>query len=63
MEFRFHVLAAYRLRVNPNGTEVLRGKAAGAYRYSDTIGDFLWVKCIVAGTWEMTLESGTWTDE
>lgn len=66
LRYSFCVTAAETFRVDPNttpGTDLFRGKAAGKYKQSNTLGSTLTIQCVVNGTWEVLLESGTWVDE
>lgn len=62
-EYRFVVVTAQLLRVDPQDTEQFRGKVAGKYKESNTLGESLRVYCVVDGTWEFVEEAGAWTDE
>ncbi len=68
--YRFYVLAAYELRIDPNGTETIAlgstgvQGAAGKYLTSATVGHMCEIVCVAAGTWSHCgLQVGTFTQE
>lgn len=68
--YRFYVLAAQELRIDPNGTETIAlgstgvQGAAGKYLTSTTVGHMCQVECVKAGTWShSSLQVGTFTQE
>ena len=69
MEFYFYVLAAFALRINPDGTETIGlpssgvQQAAGKYIEADAVGEYVHVVCVKAGQWETLDYRGTWTVE
>jgi hypothetical protein len=69
MEFRFYVLAAFALRINPDGTETIGlpssgvQQAAGKYIEADAVGEYVDIACVKAGQWETLAYRGTWTVE
>lgn len=69
LEFRFAVKVAQQLRIDPNGTETIElpstaaQQAAGKYIVADAIGEFIHLRCLVAGTWSVVASGGTWTAE
>lgn len=52
MVYKFTVIAAYALVVQPYGSELFRDCVAGYYKTSDIAGNHLSIWCDVAGTWE-----------
>lgn len=69
MEVLARVGVAQQLRLDPNGTETISlpstgvPGAAGKYLVADAIGETVWLKCVVAGTWSVFGFTGTWTAE
>jgi hypothetical protein len=69
MEFYFYVLAAFALRINPDGTETIGlpssgvQQAAGKYIEADAVGEYVHIICAKAGQWETLDYRGTWTVE
>ena len=63
--YHFTVLAAYEMKVDPNGTELFRDCAAGKYKSTAIVGNRLSVWCDINGVWEYDYElvSGDWTNE
>ena len=67
--FDFHVGAAQELRLDPNGTETIAlpssgvQGAAGKYLTADAVGEWVSLKCVIAGTWTPQGYAGTWTAE
>ncbi len=59
--FRFEVATAQDLRIDPNGSETIRGGTSGQYLESDTIGDSVTIECDAAGSWKIVEQYGTWT--
>jgi hypothetical protein len=65
--YRFKVKTAQQLRIDPNGTETIAlpssgaQQAAGAYIVADAAGEGVEIECVVAGTWDVTWYTGTWT--
>lgn len=65
--YNFLVGAAQELQVDPNGTETISlpssgvQQAAGAYIVADAAGEHCTIECIIAGKWQVTDYSGTWT--
>lgn len=62
-EFSFLRIASFALRLDPNGTEVIRGGGAGKYLSMDTDRAYIKLKCYVAGTWDIIGSIGTITYE
>lgn len=63
------VMAAYEVRLDPNGTETIglpstgvQG-AAGKYLGADAAGEWVELVCVKAGQWECCGYFGTWTAE
>jgi hypothetical protein len=69
LEFRFAVKVAQQLRIDPAGTETIEVPstaaqgAAGKYLWADAIGEFIHIRCLVAGAWSVVNFAGTWTIE
>ncbi len=69
MEFYFYVLAAFAMRINPDGTETIglpssgAQQAAGKYIEADAVGEYVHIACVKAGQWETLDYRGTWTVE
>lgn len=69
MEFTFYVMAAYELRIDPNGTQTIGlpstgvQQAAGKYVGADAVGEYVHIVCVKAGQWETLGYRGTWTAE
>ena len=69
MEFYFYVLAAFALRINPDGTETIglpssgAQQAGGKYIEADAVGEYVHIACVKAGQWETLAYRGTWTVE
>lgn len=69
MEFYFYVLAAFAMRINPDGTETIglpssgAQQAAGKYIEADAVGEYVHIACVTAGQWETLAYRGTWTVE
>jgi parallel beta-helix repeat protein len=61
-EYVFTVTAAQQFNIDVQNTENFRGKLAGKYMYSSTLGDWARFWCVIAGVWEYE-RSGTWNDE
>lgn len=67
--FDFHVGAAFELRLDPNGSETISlpstgvQGAAGKYLVADAVGEWVRLKCVIAGTWTAQGYFGTWTSE
>ena len=57
--YHFIRLATQSLRVDPDGTETIRGGAAGEYLQLDADGDNVTLQCIVTGSWEIISQKGT----
>lgn len=52
MRYRILRTADYALRVDPNGTETIRGGSAGEYLQLD-LGDSVELVCLTNGQWEI----------
>jgi hypothetical protein len=70
LEYRGHVRAAFALRFDPNGSEVIGNPTAGSadggagkYIGSSTVGAAIHLVCSTAGRWEVQSVKGTWTLE
>ncbi len=66
MGFVVRVSAAFTIKLDPNGTDIIDivTDAAGDYLLSDAvIGTFLQLKCEVAGHWVVWGMNGSWTEE
>lgn len=68
LRYRFQVLAAQALRIDPNGTETIGvhtgvQAAAGKYVGNSTAGNFISIVCVKAGQWNVDAAAGTWTAE
>jgi len=69
LEFHFAVKVAQQLRIDPAGTETIEVPstaaqgAAGKYLWADAIGEFIHIRCLVAGAWAVVSSAGTWTIE
>lgn len=65
--YKFLVGAAQELQIDPNGTETISlpssgvQQAAGAYIVADAAGEHCAIECVIAGKWQVTDYSGTWT--
>ena len=66
MEFYCYVLAAFEMRLNPDGTETIGlpssgvQQAAGKYISADAVGEYVHIACVKAGQWENLDYRGTW---
>lgn len=69
LEFTFAVKVAQHLRADPNGNETIElpstgvQGAAGKYLGINTIGSFVHLRCLVAGTWSVVTSAGAWAAE
>lgn len=69
LNFRFFVNAAQELRLDPNTTQTIAlpstgvQSAAGKYIVADAVGEFVEIRCLIAGQWEVLAYRGTWTAE
>lgn len=67
--YRFTVMAAQELRLDPNGTETVAlpstgaQSAAGKYISADAAGEGVEIQCVKAGQWVVNRYIGTWTAE
>jgi hypothetical protein len=67
LNYRFQVMAAQELRIDPNGTETIAlpstgaQSAAGAYIVADALGEWVNIVCVKAGQWVVQGYNGTWT--
>ena len=59
-EFWFHIVVAQALIVQAGPADTMFPKGAGSSFTDTTIGDTLWVKCVIAGAWWLVGNSG-WT--
>ena len=57
--FRFIRTAAHALRVDPDGSEVIRGGGGGKYLELDADGESVTLFCFAAGTWEIVASNGS----
>lgn len=67
LEVRAHVRAAFALRLDPNGSEIIGNATAGSadgtagqYIGSSTVGASIHLICMTAGRWEVQSVKGTW---
>ena len=66
MEFYCYVLAAFEMRLNPDGTETIGlpssgvQQAAGKYITADAVGEYVHIACVKAGQRETLDYRGTW---
>lgn len=68
MRVKAIVETAQSLRLDPNGTETLSSTAgvtqvAGKYTACATIGGYIGLICLHAGTWDVEIFNATWTVE
>lgn len=69
LRFRFVVLAAQQLKVEPNGTDQISlptsgvPETAGDYVVADAIAEALELVCVDAGLWAAFGTVGTWTGQ
>jgi len=69
MEYYFYVMAAFELRIDPDGTETIGlpssgvQQAAGKYITADAVGEYVHILCVKAGQWATLDYRGTWTVE
>jgi hypothetical protein len=69
LHFGFRVGAAQELRLEPDGTDTISlpstgvPGAAGKYLTANAIGELVLLECFVAGNWDVTGFTGTWTAE
>jgi hypothetical protein len=68
LQFAFAVTAAYALRIDPAGSELIMSAsngtpAAGKYIGSSAIGDTINLVCAKTGEWSVIGFAGTWTAE
>lgn len=69
MRFRFAVMAAQALQIDPNGTETIglpssgAQGAAGKYLVADAVGEWVELVCVKKGEWFAMGYAGTWTAE
>lgn len=67
--YRFCVMAAQELRIDPNGSETIAlpstgaQSAAGKYITADAAGEGVEIECVKAGQWQVNRYVGTWTAE
>lgn len=65
--YRFKVMVAQELRIDPNGTETIAlpssgaQQAGGSYITADAAGEGVEIECVKAGQWEVNHYIGTWT--
>ena len=67
LRYRGHVRAAFALRFDPNGSEIIANATAGSadgtagqYTGSSTVGASIELVCLTAGRWEVQSVKGTW---
>lgn len=63
LEFSAIRVASQSFRLDPDGTEAIRGGAAGKYLELNTDGDSVTLKCFEAGKWEIVAGYGTYAYE
>lgn len=69
MRFRFAVMAAQALQIDPDGTETIglpstgAQGAAGKYLVADAVGEWVELVCVKKGEWFAQGYAGTWTAE
>lgn len=69
LHYGFRVGAAQEFRLNPDGTETISlpstgvPGAAGKYLTANAAGELVLLECFVAGNWDVTGFTGTWTAE
>lgn len=66
--YRFVVMAAFNLQIDPNGAQTISlptgvQQAAGKYVGADAAGEVLEIECVKAGQWNVLRSIGTWTAE
>lgn len=67
--YRFQVMAAQELRIDPNGTETIALPSTGAqgsagkYIVADAAGEAVEIECVKAGQWQARNYVGTWAAE
>ena len=61
ISFRFQVLNASNLRVQPNAADNFIGLAAGVFKQSSVVGAVLVITAISATQWMIETETGAWT--
>jgi hypothetical protein len=59
MRMNFIRIAGYALRIDPDGSEVIRGGGAGKYLSLDSNGASVTLECVTDGTWEIVSSTGT----
>jgi len=65
--YSFYVGAAFELRIDPDGTEVISlpsdgvAGAAGKYLTANAVGETVEIVCCEAGSWACFGYTGTWT--
>ena len=70
LEYRAHVCAAFALRLDPNGSQIIGNPTAGSadggggrYISSSTVGAAIHLVCMATGRWEVQAVKGTWALE
>jgi hypothetical protein len=69
VEITFMVMAAFELRIDPNGTETIAlpssgaQGAAGKYLTADAVGEWVKLVCVKTGQWQVVGYAGTWAHE
>lgn len=58
LAFRAFVAAAHTLTFAPQSVDNFRGKGAGVSLANGTIGSYISISCVVAGTWEIDFNIG-----
>jgi hypothetical protein len=59
LKFTFVRISSNYIRLDPNGTEQIRGGGAGKYLSLDSDGANVTLQCVVANIWEIVSTSGT----
>ena len=63
LQFTFGRIASQAVRLDPSGSEVIRGGGAGKYLELDHNGDNVTLKCLTNGTWEIIGGYGSYAFE
>lgn len=66
MHIGFYVVAAYKMKIDPNLTDriMVLTSDAGDFLESDAVvGSFISLICLAAGQWQKVGHAGVWTEE